>query len=122
MAKSNRLSSDDREFFRKLATIIFSNPFSVDPKLIEELLGKKFTSFSHSSTDKYLPLVPILEHRLSQLESRGIERIQSVHADDCEALKYAYLFLYFHFDRLFQYSLLFMCISQARLNFFNFLC
>ncbi|KPJ95519.1 MAG: Fis family transcriptional regulator [Gammaproteobacteria bacterium SG8_11] len=96
MTITNRLSSEDREFFRKLATIIFSNPFSIDPTLIEELLGKKLASFSPTQTDKYLPLVPILEQRLSRLESRGIQRIQSVHADDRKALEYAYLFLYFH--------------------------
>ena len=96
MAKSNRLSSEDREFFRKLATIIFSNPFSVDSALIEELLGKKLSTLSISNTEKYLPLMPILEQRLSRLESLGIDRIQSVHADDCKALEYAYLFLYFH--------------------------
>ena len=96
MARTNRLSGEDREFFRKLANIIFSNPFSVDPQLIEELLGKKLKSFSHSNTEKYLPLVPLLEKRLSRLESRGIDRIQSVHADDRKELEYAYLFLYFH--------------------------
>lgn len=96
MAQIKRLSSEDREFFRKLATIIFSNPFSVDPKLIEELLGKKLVSFSPSQTDKYISLVPILEQRLKQLESRGISRIQSVHTEDRKVLEYAYLFLYFH--------------------------
>jgi transcriptional regulator with AAA-type ATPase domain len=96
MVSTNRLGTEDREFFQKLATIIFSNPFSVDRKLIEELLGKKLSAFSVSQTDKYLPLVPLLEQRLSRLESRGIERVQSVHADDRKVLEYAYLFLYFH--------------------------
>ncbi len=96
MAKTNRLSGEDREFFCKLASIIFSNPFSIDPKLIEELLGKKLNDFSHSNTGKYLPLVPILERRLARLESRSVTRIQDVHADDRKVLEYAYLFLYFH--------------------------
>ena len=96
MAKIKRLSSEDREYFRKLATIIFANPFSVEHSLIEELLGKKLSAFSLSDTGKYLPLIPPLEQRLSRLESLGIDRIQSVHADDRKALEYAYLFLYFH--------------------------
>ena len=110
MANEKRLSAEDRDFFRKLATVIFSNPFSVEPKLIEELLGKKISSFSHSSEHKFLPLVPILEERLKRLESRGIRRIQSVHEQDRKALEYAYLFLYFHkyldaFDELIQNQL-----------------
>jgi len=96
MTKTHRLSSEDRDFFCRLAAIIFSNPFSVDTRLIEEMVGKKLPAVSPPGQNAYPALVPTLEQRLSRLESRGIDRIQAVHSDDREFLEYGYLFLYFH--------------------------
>ena len=98
MAKANRLSGEDRDFFRKLATIIFSNPFSVDTKLIEELVGEKLAPGSRpgESAFSFLAIMPNLEQRVRRLELHGIDRIQSVQGEDRTSLEYAYLFLYFH--------------------------
>jgi len=96
MEKVKRLSDDDREFFRKLANVIFSNPFSIEQQLIEELLGKRLKSFSPSDELKYMAIVPLLENRLEKLRGRGVDRIQSVHSSDREPLEYAYLFLIYH--------------------------
>jgi len=96
MVNVQRLNADDRVFFRKLASVIFSNPFSVEQQLIEELLGKPLKRFSPSDELKYMAIVPLLENRLDKLKARGIDRIQDVHGTDREPLEYAYLFLVYH--------------------------
>lgn len=96
MSKKVRLSKLHKQFFEKLAAIIFSNPFSVTQAQIEDSLGEPVSADLYHEYNKYAVLLPKLREHLSTLQSQGVNRIQDVHERDRQALTYAYLFNIYH--------------------------
>jgi len=94
--KERRLNSLHKKFFEDLASLIFSNPFSVTHAQIEATLGGSLTPDSYHEYNKYEVLLPKLREHLAILTSQGIEQIQQVHSKDRQALIYAYLFDIYH--------------------------
>jgi len=95
MSKHNKLDSDSRSFFKMLAEVIFSNPFSFDKKKIEGMLGRSISE--DSDEHHYSALIPMLNQHLSQLSLKGIKSITDVSGkNDRMLLEYAYRFETYH--------------------------
>jgi len=94
--KEKKLKAEHKQFFEDLATLIFSNPFSVTQAQIEDTLGEPITPGSYQEYNKYAVLLPKLREQLAILNSLGIRQIQQVHEKDRQALIYAHLFDIYH--------------------------
>ena len=63
------LNADAQQFFSLLSKVIFTNPFSVAPSEVEQLLGAEVREpVEHVFT----VLSPVVDERLSQLASQGV--------------------------------------------------
>jgi len=94
MSKQKKLDSETRQFFKLLADVIFSNPFSFDKKMIEDVIGR--TIDEQSDEHHYLALMPFLKMHLDKLDAQGINSIATVNVKDKVLLEYAYRFEVYH--------------------------
>ena len=90
MSKAVRLRGGEREFFARLARVIFANPFTTETTDLEALVaqGPKPTPGDHALA----VLAPVLDERLQKLEARGVNRLGRIAAEDRHLLEYGYLF------------------------------
>ncbi len=96
MNHTQRLNSEDRQFFSLLAEIIFSNPFSPERSKVEALLGRTAASYFHPDEHQLVMVIPALEYRLGILAEQGITKIVDVAEPDRPLLQYAFLYLVYH--------------------------
>ena len=94
--KEKKLNKQHKQFFEDVATLIFSNPFSVEQAQIEATLGEPLVPGSYQEYNKYAVLLPKLREQLASLKSQGIQQIQQVQEKDRQALIYAHLFDIYH--------------------------
>jgi len=90
MSKTVRLRAEEREFFGRLAQVLFANPFTSRTVRLEALIGRRRKP---APGDHALAvLAPVLNERLKKLEARGVSRLGQVAAADRSLLEYGYLF------------------------------
>ncbi|MCU7917566.1 MAG: sigma 54-interacting transcriptional regulator [Candidatus Thiodiazotropha sp. (ex Dulcina madagascariensis)] len=108
MARTRTLTEAERKFFSLLADTIFSNPFSSEKGEIDSLLADYLDAKPPTQdVNRHDALIPIVDQRLSVLESDGIVRLDSIRIQDRQILEYAFLFQTYHrhlddFDKLIQ--------------------
>lgn len=107
MSNRQRLSHDERQYFARLAEVIFSNPFSTGSDRVGELFSGPFARPKDPNEHAYLSLFPVVESWVKALEGRGIRRLDQVVESDQNLLRYALLFTIYHrfisdFDGLIQ--------------------
>jgi len=84
------LPHEDRQFLSQITETMFLNPFKEDLGLLRRVIPDY--SLEHFHREHFLwTLRPPLDQYLSQLEAKGISRIQSVWAEDRRLIEYAYL-------------------------------
>jgi len=85
-----RLRDDEREFFERLAQVIFANPFTLQASQLDALVGR---GRKPAPGDHALAVLgPVLAAQLRKLESRGVSGLGDVAPEDRRLLEYGYLF------------------------------
>lgn len=93
MGEARVLSASDRDFFRRIGQIAFSNPFSDDrAQRVRELAGDAMRSGMADSE----ALNAVIGRRLQALDAEGRIELRRLAADDASCLKPALLFDVYH--------------------------
>lgn len=91
MVTAARLSSSERQFFKRFTDAMLANPFGEETPWLKALLP-------HSTASKQLPQVhflkrlqPTLDKRLTKLDERGLIQLRDFLGSDRELMVFAYL-------------------------------
>lgn len=91
-----RLEAGDREFFSRVAAVIFANPFSVGRAHIEPLTSAEAIARRAPDEHHFTALIPALTERCGRLERKGLGTVQAFSGEERDMIGNAYLFLVYN--------------------------
>src|SRR5438067_8407086 len=93
-AMAVKLTASDREFFRDVATFVFSNPFSRDRRrLLSRLLPG--ATIEDLRRDRRA-LADVVAERVARVDAGGTAKLADFSADDRPHLETAFLYIAYH--------------------------